>query len=51
MREGGTGARVSGIVQAHRFSSDMVYKPRAAQPPGFQEDLSGVPSGSGGNWW
>ena len=43
------GARVSGLAQAQRFSSDRVYKPRVAQPPGFQEDLSGVPSGSGGN--
>ena len=49
VHEGGTGARVSGLAQVQRFSSDRVYKPRVAQPPGFQEDLSGVPSGSGGN--
>ena len=49
VREGGTGARVLGLAQAQRFSSDRVYRPRVAQPPGFQEDLSGVPSGSGGN--
>ena len=49
VREEGTGARVSGLAQAQRFSSDRVYKPRVVQPPGFQEDLSSVPSGSGGN--
>ena len=47
MREGGTGARVSGLAQAQLFSSDRVCKPRVAQPPVIQEGFSGVPSGSG----
>ena len=48
MREGGTGARVSGLAQAQLFSIDRVCKPRVAQPPVIQEGFSGVPSGSGG---
>ena len=48
MREGGTGARVSGLAQAQLFSSDRVCKPRVAQPPVIQEGFSGVPSGSDG---
>ena len=48
MREGGTGARVSGLTQAQLFSSNRVCKPRVAQPPVIQEGFSGVPSGSGG---
>ena len=48
MREGGTGARVSGLAQAQLFSSDRVCKLRVAQPPVIQEGFSGVPSGSGG---
>ena len=47
MREGGTGARVSGLAQAQLFSSDRVCKPRVAQPPVIQESFSGVPSSSG----
>ena len=49
MREGGTGARVSGLAQAQRFYSDMGSKSRVAQPPLVQEVLSDVPSGSVGN--
>ena len=49
VREGGTGARVSGLAQAQLFSSDRVCKPRVAQPPVIQEGFfSGVPSDSGG---
>ena len=48
MREGGTGARVSGLAQAQLFSSVRVCKPRVAQPPVIQEGFSGVPSGSDG---
>ena len=48
MREGGTGARVSGLAQAQLFYSDRVCKPRVAQPPVIQEGFSGVPSGSVG---
>ena len=46
MREGGTGARVSGLAHAQLFSSDRVCKPRVAQPTVIQEGFSGVPSGS-----
>ena len=49
MREGDTGARVSGLAQAQLFSSDRVCKPRVAQPPVIQEGFSGVPSGSDGS--
>ena len=48
MREGGTGARVSGLAQAQLFSSDRVCKPSVAQPPVIQEGFSGVPFGSDG---
>ena len=48
MREGGTGARVSGLGQAQLFSSDRVCKPGVAQPPVIQEGFSGAPSGSDG---
>ena len=48
MREGGTGARVSGLAQAQLFSSDGVCKSRVVQPPVIQEGFSGVPSGSDG---
>ena len=37
VREGGTGARVSGLAQAQLFFSDRVCKPRVAQPPVIQE--------------
>ena len=48
MREGGTGAWVSGLAQAQLFSSDGVCKSSVAQPPVIQEGFSGVPSGSDG---
>ena len=46
MREGGTGARVSGLSQA-RVSSNGNCKPSVAQPPVFQEGFSAGPSSSG----
>ena len=42
MREGGTGARVSGLAQAQLFFSDRVCKPRVAQPPVIQESFFSV---------
>ena len=46
VREGGTGARVSGLAHAQE-SSGRNYKPRVAQPPASQESFTAGPSGSG----
>ena len=46
MREGGTGARVSGLAHAHD-SSSRDFKSRVAQPPLSQEGFTAGPSGSG----
>ena len=46
MREGGTGARVSGLAHAHDFSS-RDFKSRVEQPPLSLEGFTAGPSGSG----
>ena len=46
MREGGTGAWVSGLAHAQE-SNNRNYKPRVAQPPPSQEGFTAGPSCSG----
>ena len=45
MREGGTGAQVSGLAHAHD-SSSRDFKSMVAQPPLSQEGFTAGPSGS-----
>ena len=48
VREGGMGARVSGLAHA-QDSNSRNFKPRVAQPPLSQEGFTADPSGSGAN--